>query len=62
MDELENGTLQTLVDYYRNMCSKLEYDFVQYQIKSEAVVRSLRERVEHEHPAEQTNGNGSESS
>lgn len=53
MDENEINTLQTLVEYYRNKCNKLEHDFVQYQIKAEAIVKKLRERVEHHHEAEE---------
>lgn len=49
MDENEIGTLQTLVEYYRNKCNKLEHDFVQYQIKAESIVRQLREQIEHHH-------------
>lgn len=63
MDDEQVATLQAMVEYYRNKCNKLEYDFVQYQIKAEAVVRSLKARVEqsHEHP-ETESGAGTEDS
>lgn len=55
MDEEEKNSLQSLVEYYRNKCNKLEHDFVQYQIKAESVVRILKERVQqsHIHPEEE---------
>ena len=50
MDEANNSsTLQVLVDYYRNKCNKLEYDFVLYQIKS---IADLKKRLD------DTNGSG----
>jgi hypothetical protein len=63
MDDEERNTLQSMVEYYRNKCNKLEHDFVQYQIKAEAVVRSLKERVEqsHIHPEEEP-GDGTDNS
>lgn len=63
MDEDERSTLQSLVEYYRNKCNKLEHDFVQYQIKAESIVRSLKARVEQDHEhAEAEHGNGTENS
>jgi hypothetical protein len=61
MDEDEKNSLQTLAEYYRNKCNKLEHDFVQYQIKAESIVRSLKARVEqaHEHP-EKEPGDGTD--
>jgi hypothetical protein len=63
MDEEEKNTLQSLVEYYRNKCNKLEHDFVQYQIKAESIVRVLKARVEeaHEH-TEAEDGNGTQDS
>jgi hypothetical protein len=63
MDEEEQNTLQSMVEYYRNKCNKLEHDFVQYQIKAESIVRGLKARVEqaHEHP-EAENENGTQDS
>ena len=49
MDEDQIGTLQALAEYYRNKCNKLEHDFVQYQIKAEAIVRGLKARLEQSH-------------
>lgn len=49
MDENEISALQTMVEYYRNKCNKLEHDFVQYQIKAETIVKQLRHQLEHEH-------------
>ena len=46
MDENQNSALQTLVEYYRNKCNKLEHDFVLYQAQAESVVRQLRSKVE----------------
>ena len=46
MDDNEKGTLQTLVEYYRNKCNKLEHDFVLYQAQAEVVVRQLKAQVE----------------
>jgi hypothetical protein len=63
MDEDQINTLQALAEYYRNKCNKLEHDFVQYQIKAEAVVRGLKARLEqsHEHP-EAGSGDGNDDS
>lgn len=49
MDEDQISTLQALAEYYRNKCNKLEHDFVQYQIKAEAIVRGLKARLEQSH-------------
>lgn len=46
MDENQNSALQTLVEYYRNKCNKLEHDFVLYQAQAESIVRQLRAKVE----------------
>ena len=46
MDDNEKNNLQTLLEYYRNKCNKLEHDFVLYQAQAEAVVRQLREQVQ----------------
>lgn len=46
MDESQHNALQTLVEYYRNKCNKLESDFVLYQAQAESIVRQLRTRVE----------------
>ena len=47
MDEANNSsTLQILVDYYRNKCNKLEYDFVLHQIKSEKSIAELKKRLD----------------
>lgn len=46
MDEHQHSTLQTLAEYYRNKCNKLEHDFVLYQAQAEAVVRQLKQQVE----------------
>lgn len=52
-DQLNN--LQTMLEYYRNKCSQLEFDFVQYQIKSEKTIRLLKESLESNEP-----GNGAD--
>jgi hypothetical protein len=63
MDEEEQNTLQSLVEYYRNKCNKLEHDFVQYQIKAESIVRSLKARVEQDHVHPETEpGDGTSNS
>lgn len=46
MDENQQATLQTLVEYYRNKCNKLEHDFVLYQAQAESIVRQLKAQVE----------------
>ena len=46
MDENQQNTLQTLVEYYRNKCNKLEHDFVLYQAQAESIVRQLKAQVE----------------
>jgi exonuclease V gamma subunit len=46
MDENQQATLQTLVEYYRNKCNKLEHDFVLYQAQAETIVRQLKAQVE----------------
>lgn len=43
MDENEKNTLQALVEYYRNKCMQLEYDFVQYQITTQRTIRELQQ-------------------
>jgi hypothetical protein len=63
MDEDEKSTLQSLVEYYRNKCNKLEHDFVQYQIKAESIVRNLKARVEQDHVNPETEpGDGTSNS
>lgn len=46
MDENQQAALQTLVEYYRNKCNKLESDFVLYQAQAESIVRQLKSQVE----------------
>lgn len=46
MDENQAATLQTLVEYYRNKCNKLEHDFVLYQAQAESIVRQLKAQIE----------------
>jgi hypothetical protein len=43
MDEDEKDTLHALVEYYRNKCVQLEFDFVQYQIKTQRTIKSLQQ-------------------
>lgn len=38
-------TLQTMVEYYRNKCHKLEHDFLVYKIGAENIIRQLKEAV-----------------
>lgn len=45
MNESNAAILQTLVEYYRNKCNKLEYDFVLYQAQSQKTISELRSRV-----------------
>jgi hypothetical protein len=45
MDEAEKDTLQALVEYYRNKCFQLEFDYVQYQIKAQRTIKDLQQPV-----------------
>jgi hypothetical protein len=42
MDETDKDTLQALVEYYRNKCVQLEFDYVQYQIKAQRTIKELQ--------------------
>jgi len=46
MNESNEAVLQTLAEYYRNKCNKLEYDFVFYQAQSQRTVNQLRSRID----------------
>lgn len=46
MNESTTTDLQTLVDYYRNKSSQLEFDFVQYQITASATIADLKAQLE----------------
>lgn len=39
--ELSVANLQALVEYYRNRASQLEFEFLQYQLASQATVQKL---------------------
>lgn len=39
------SSLQTMLEYYRNKCNQLEFEFIQYQIKSETTIRLLKEEL-----------------
>lgn len=56
-DQLNN--LQTMLEYYRNKCSQLEFDFVQYQIRSEKTIRLLKESLESSEPGNDADESGS---
>jgi len=56
-DQLNN--LQTMLEYYRNKCSQLEFDFVQYQIRSEKTIRLLKESLESNEPGNDADEPGS---
>ena len=45
MNEFDAAVLQTLVEYYRNKCNKLEYDFILYQAQSQRVINEFRSRI-----------------
>jgi len=45
MNENEQ-TLQSMVEYYRNKCHKLEHDFLVYKIGAENIIRQLKEQVQ----------------
>jgi hypothetical protein len=47
MDEPQIASLQTLVEYYRNKCNKLEHDFVLYQAEAQRVIKELQHALEH---------------
>lgn len=38
-------TLQTMVEYYRNKCYKLEHDFLVYKIGAENIIRQLKDTI-----------------
>jgi hypothetical protein len=46
MNDQPTADLQTLVDYYRNKSSQLEFDFVQYQISATATINDLKAQLE----------------
>jgi tellurite resistance protein len=37
--------LQTMVEYYRNKCNKLEHDFLIYKIGAENIIRQLKDSI-----------------
>lgn len=37
--------LQTMVEYYRNKCYKLEHDFLVYKIGAEKIIRQLKDSI-----------------
>lgn len=43
MNENEQA-LQTMVEYYRNKCNKLEHDFLIYKIGAEKIIRQFAEK------------------
>ena len=45
MNENENGSLQAMVDYYRNKSSQLEYDFLNYKIQAENTIAGLLSKL-----------------
>lgn len=45
MNENEQ-TLQSMVEYYRNKCHKLEHDFLVYKIGAENIIKQLREQIQ----------------
>lgn len=38
---MNEDVLQTMVEYYRNKCNKLEYDFLVYKIETEKRISEL---------------------
>jgi hypothetical protein len=46
MNEVENSSLQAVVEYYRNKCNKLEHDFVLYQAETQGIIRKLQLTIE----------------
>lgn len=42
---MDEQGLQTLVDYYRNKCSQLELDFIQFQITSASTINDLNQQL-----------------
>ena len=45
MNENEQ-TLQSMVEYYRNKCHKLEHDFLVYKIGAEKIINQLKENIQ----------------
>lgn len=45
--DTEDGSinLQALVDYYRNKSSKIEHEFLLYQLKAESIIRTLQSQI-----------------
>ena len=58
MNENEQ-TLQTMVEYYRNKCNKLEHDFLIYKINAEKIIKSINENAPKfdQGSTEESNGN-----
>lgn len=45
MNESDSIILQNVVEYYRNKCSKLEYDFILYRAQSQRFINELTEKL-----------------
>jgi tellurite resistance protein len=58
MNENEQA-LQTMVEYYRNKCNKLEHDFLIYKINAEKIIRSINANApkSEQDSTEESNGN-----
>jgi len=58
MNENEQA-LQTMVEYYRNKCNKLEHDFLIYKINAEKIIKSINTNSPRsdQDSTEESNGN-----
>ena len=45
MDENDRDSLQALVEYYRNKSNRIEHEFLLYQLRSESIIKGLREQI-----------------
>ncbi len=54
MDEQTKDALdlQSVVNYYRNKCSDIEYQFILYQAEVEAKIKRLEKRLDTSRPSE----------
>lgn len=45
MNDIDSDVLQAMVEYYRNKCNKLEYDFLVYKGTSQKLINELTARI-----------------
>lgn len=57
MNEQNQKVIQSMLDYYRNKCNKLEYDFLLYKTYTEFRLRQLEEQRNNRQDVEDTTNN-----